>query len=229
MVIEMSDKGFIPPHGGYQELLSYQRSVVVYDATVAFCRDFFQKYDRTIDQMVQAARSGKQNIIEGSMASGTSKETELKLTNVARASLEELLEDYRENWSLFVPNYLRTRQAKEWEKNSKEALFVRGLASGKILLNEDGTKATKAAHGTGRNMSRSSHTSLVVTYASFRSFETRPADVRANVIICLIHQTNYLLDQQIRKLEQDFLQEGGLRERMTRARIESRNTQRRRR
>ncbi|NLX25194.1 MAG: four helix bundle protein [Lentisphaerae bacterium] len=212
MVIEMSDKGFIPPHGGYQELLSYQRSVVVYDATVAFCRDFFQKYDRTIDQMVQAARSGKQNIIEGSMASGTSKETELKLTNVARASLEELLEDYRD--------FLRTRQAEEWDKNSKEALFVRGLASGKIQLNEDGTKATKAAHGTGRNMSRSSHTSLVVTYDAFRSFETRPADVRANVVICLIHQTNYLLDQQIRKLEQDFLQEGGLRERMTRARME---------
>jgi len=212
MVIEMSDKGFIPPHGGYQELLSYQRSVVVYDATVAFCRDFFQKYDRTIDQMVQAARSGKQNIIEGSMASGTSKETELKLTNVARASLEELLEDYRD--------FLRTRQAEEWDKNSKEALFVRGLASGKIQLNEDGTKATKATNGTGRDMSRSSHASPVVTYDAFRSFETRPADVRANVVICLIHQTNYLLDQQIRKLEQDFLQEGGLRERMTRARME---------
>lgn len=212
MVIEMSDKGFIPPHGGYQELLSYQRSVVVYDATVAFCRDFFQKYDRTIDQMVQAARSGKQNIIEGSMASGTSKETELKLTNVARASLEELLEDYRD--------FLRTRQAEEWDKNSKEALFVRGLASGKIQLNEDGTKATKATNGTGRDMSRSSHASPVVTYDAFRSFETRPADIRANVVICLIHQTNYLLDQQIRKLEQDFLQEGGLRERMTRARME---------
>ncbi len=221
MVIEMSDKGFIPPHGGYQELLSYQRSVVVYDATVAFCRDFFQKYDRTIDQMVQAARSGKQNIIEGSMASGTSKETELKLTNVARASLEELLEDYRD--------FLRTRQAEEWDKNSKEALFVRGLASGKIQLNEDGTKATKATHGQRQDMSRSSHTSPVITYDAFRSFETRPADVRANVVICLIHQTNYLLDQQIRKLEQDFLQEGGLRERMTRARIESRNTQKGRR
>jgi four helix bundle protein len=130
----MSSKGFIPPHGGYQDLLSYQRSVVVYDATVAFCRDFFRKYDRTIDQMVQAARSGKQNIIEGSMASGTSKETELKLTNVARASLEELLEDYRD--------FLRTKQAKEWDKNSKEALFVRRLASGKIQLAEDGTKAT---------------------------------------------------------------------------------------
>jgi four helix bundle suffix protein len=209
--------GFIPPHGGYQDLLSYQRAVVVYDATVVFCRDFFQKYDRTIDQMVQAARSGKQNIIEGSMASGTSKETELKLTNVARASLEELLEDYRD--------FLRTRQAQEWNKNSKEALFVRGLATGKIQLNEDGTKATKATDGAEKNMSRASHLSPV-TYNTFRLFENRPADVRANVIICLIHQTNYLLDQQIRKLEQDFLKEGGLRERMTRARIENRNRQR---
>ncbi|MBN2686412.1 MAG: four helix bundle protein [Pontiellaceae bacterium] len=217
----MGDKGFIPPHGGYQELLSYQRAVVVYDATVVFCRDFFQKYDRTIDQMVQAARSGKQNIIEGSMASGTSKETELKLTNVARASLEELLEDYRD--------FLRTRQAVEWDKNSKEALFVRRLASGKIHLNEGGTKATKVTHGTGQDRSHTSHASPVITYDAFRSFENRPADVRANVIICLIHQTNYLLDQQIRKLEQDFLNEGGLRERMSRARIESRNTKRGRR
>ncbi|NCC50458.1 MAG: four helix bundle protein [Spartobacteria bacterium] len=213
----MSDNGFIPAHGGYQDLLSYQRSVVVYDATVVFCRDLFQKYDRTIDQMVQAARSGKQNIIEGSMASGTSKETELKLTNVARASLEELLEDYRD--------FLRTRQAIEWNKNSKEALFVRNLATGKIQLNEDGTKVTKATHGQP-NTSRMSHKSPVITYDTFRSFESRPAEVRANVIICLIHQTNYLLDQQLRKLEQDFLNEGGLRERMTRARIENRNRQR---
>ncbi len=216
----MTEKGFIPPHGGYQDLLSYQRSAVVYDATAALCRVFFRKYDRTVDQMVQAARSGKQNIIEGSMASGTSKETELKLTNVARASLEELLEDYRD--------FLRTRQAAEWEKNSKEALFVRGLATGRIQLNGDGTKATKATDGRGGNMSHASRKSPV-TYDTFRQFENRSAEVRANVIICLIHQTNYLLDQQIRRLESDFLKEGGLRERMTRARIESRKEQRGRR
>ncbi len=96
--------GFIPPHGGYQDLLSYQKSVIVYDVTVKFCSRFLGKFDRTVDQMVQAARSGKQNIIEGSMASGTSKQTEIKLTNVARASLEELLEDYRD--------YLRTNDAR---------------------------------------------------------------------------------------------------------------------
>ena len=80
--------GFIPPHGGYQQLFSYRKSEIVYDATVIFCRRFVPSTDRTHDQMVQAARSGKQNIIEGSQASGTSREMELKLTNVARASLE---------------------------------------------------------------------------------------------------------------------------------------------
>jgi four helix bundle protein len=87
--------GFIPAHGGYESLRSCQKALIVYDATQCFCRRFLDKRDRTYDQMVQAARSGKQNIVEGSQVSGTSKEMELKLVNVARASLEELLEDYR--------------------------------------------------------------------------------------------------------------------------------------
>jgi four helix bundle protein len=87
---------FIPPHGGYARLLAYQKALVVFQGTVRFCERFLKKRDRTVDQMVQAARSGKQNIIEGSKASGTSKEAEIKLINVARASLEELLEDYRD-------------------------------------------------------------------------------------------------------------------------------------
>src|SRR5579884_941028 len=95
-------EGFIPPHGGYQSLLSYRKAEIVYDATVYFCARFLDTRDRTYDQMVQAARSGKQNIVEGSMASGTSKEAEIKLTNVARASLEELLVDYGD--------FLRTRR-----------------------------------------------------------------------------------------------------------------------
>jgi four helix bundle protein len=109
-------EGFIPPHGGYQKLLSYQRAEVVYDATVKFCADLLNKRDRTVDQMVQAARSGKQNIVEGSMASGTSRETELKLTNVARASLEELLTDFRD--------FLRTRGLSEWPREHR---YVRRL------------------------------------------------------------------------------------------------------
>src|SRR5216684_4036550 len=96
-LISMTDpRGFIPPHGNYQELLSYQKAEVVYDLTFRFCQRFLNRGDRTIDQMVQAARSGKQNIAEGSMASGTSKETELKLVGVARASLEELLLDFKD-------------------------------------------------------------------------------------------------------------------------------------
>ncbi|MGB6044446.1 MAG: four helix bundle protein [Pirellulales bacterium] len=83
--------GFIPKHGGYRKLLSYQKAEILFDATVHFCNRFISRRDRTHDQMVQAARSGKQNIAEGSQASGTSKEMEIKLTNVARASLEELL------------------------------------------------------------------------------------------------------------------------------------------
>src|ERR1700733_277262 len=114
-----NNPGFIPPHGGYRELLSYQKAEVIYDLTYRFCQRFLSRGDRTIDQMVQAARSGKQNIAEGSRAAGTSKETEIKLTNVARASLEELLVDYHD--------FLRVRDLKLWAKGSKEASFVRNL------------------------------------------------------------------------------------------------------
>ena len=182
---DMSDAhnpGFIPPHGNYRELLSYRKAEVVYDLTYRFCHRFLAKTDRTIDQMIQAARSGKQNIVESSKASGTSKEIEIKLIGVARASLEELLADYRD--------LLRVRDLPCWEKDSREARFVRRLGS-------------------------DPH----VTYEDYREFcETRSLQVVANIAICLIHQANYLLDQQIRRLERDFVQGGGLRERMTRAR-----------
>src|SRR3954470_10591770 len=143
-------RAFIPPHGGYQELLSFQKARIVYDGTARFCDRFVDKFDRTRDQMIQAARSGKQNILEGSAASGTSKETELKLTNVARASLEELLVDYRD--------FLRVRDLRTWDKDSKEAQFVREL---------------------GRKPG--------ITYEAYRTFcETRPAEVVANIALCLI-------------------------------------------
>ena len=112
---------FIPPHGGYKDLLSFKKARIIYDGTKLFCQRFVERGDRTRDQMVQAARSGKQNILEGSKASGTSKEAEIKLTNVARASLEELLEDYLD--------FLRTRKLPLWEKNSRQALFVRRLGA----------------------------------------------------------------------------------------------------
>jgi four helix bundle suffix protein len=132
--------------------------------------------------MIQAARSGKQNIVETSKVSGTSKEAEIKLINVARASLEELMEDYRD--------FLRVRKAQLWTKDSREALFVRKLGATKDVF-----------------------------YRTYETYiETRPPEVIANILVCLIHQTNYLLDQLIRKLEKAFVEEGGLRERMTRVR-----------
>ena len=183
------NEGFIPPHGGYRKLLSYQRAEVVYDATVRFCQRYFDRRDRTVDQMVQAARSGKQNIIEASMASGTSKETEIKLTNVARASLEELLADYRD--------FLRVRGIAEWPK---EHPFARRLAQ---LVRTPG-----ASYGTFK-----------------KAVENPDPAIAANAIIGLIKTANYLLDRQLRQLEQAFLDEGGIRERMTRARVDHRNQQ----
>jgi four helix bundle protein len=102
--------GFIPPHGNYRELLSYRKAEIVYDLTYRFCHRFLARTDRTIDQMIQAARSGKQNIVEGTKASGTSKEMEIKLIGVARASLEELLSDYCD--------FLRVRDFPIWDKDS---------------------------------------------------------------------------------------------------------------
>src|SRR5689334_7453511 len=111
--------GFLPRHGNYQALLSFQKAEVLYDITFRFCHKFLSRGDRTIDQMIQAARSGKKNILEGSKASVTSKETELKLMGVARASLEELLDDYAD--------FLRARDLPIWGKDSSEARYVRKL------------------------------------------------------------------------------------------------------
>jgi len=131
------DGNLIPPHGGYRQLASYQMTEIIYDLTVIFCQRFVDKtyksyktnnenknrsyktYSRMSDQMIQAARSGKQNIAEGSMASGTSKKTELKLVGVARASLEELLQDYED--------FLRQNEIELWGKNSQRSLEIRRL------------------------------------------------------------------------------------------------------
>ncbi len=176
----------IPPHGGYQDLQSYKMSEIVYDATVVFCNRFINIHSRTHDQMVQAARSGKQNIAEGSMASGTSKKFELKLVGVARASLEELLLDFKD--------YLRQKGLQLWTKDHTEAVAVRRLAYSKDR-----------------------------SYKTYKSYlEASPPKTAANTLICLIHQTNYLLDQQLRALEKDFLEEGGFTERLYRARLQAR-------
>jgi four helix bundle suffix protein len=180
------EDGFLSKGGNYRELLSFRKAEVIYDFTYRFCKKFFARGDRTVDQMVQAARSGKQNIVEGSKASVTSTESELKLTNVARASMEELLNDYED--------FLRNLDKIPWDKESREALYVRRLGN-----------------------------DPEETFESYRKFfEDRPPETLANIAICLIHQGNYLLDQQIRRLEKDFLEKGGLRERMMQARVEYR-------
>ena len=180
---------FIPPHGGYENLLSFQKARIVFDGTVRFCERFVDSRSRTVDQMVQAARSGKQNILEGSRASGTSKETEIKLTNVARASLEELLEDYRD--------FIRLRGIEEWPPDHAYTLRLRKL-----------NRVPNAGYDTFR-----------------KGIEHPDPAIAANVMSGLIKLTNYLLDQQLRSLEQAFLKEGGLRERMTRARLSTRSNQ----
>ena len=176
------DVRLIGAHGGYRQLKSYQGAEIILDATVRFCERFINRYSRTTDQMIQAARSGKQNIAEGSMASATSKKTELKLVGVARASLEELLLDYED--------FLRQNRLPAWGKGDGQAEQVRQLV-----------------------------------YRSDRSYETyktyvekASAEVAANTLLCLIHQTNYLLDQQLRRLERDFLEEGGFTEKLYRLR-----------
>jgi four helix bundle suffix protein len=176
----------IPPHGGYRDLKSFQNATIVYDATVVFCDRFIEKRSRTHDQMVQAARSGKQNIVEGNMDSGTSRKTEIKLIGVARGSLEELLQDYED--------YLRQHGLPVWGKDDPRARAVRALC---YLPNR--------------------------AYAAYRPYvEEGTPEQAANCIICLIHQTNYLLDQQLRQLDRRFLEEGGMTERLYRMRKERR-------
>ncbi len=176
----------IVPHGGYRDLLSYRAAEIIYDATLKFCDRFIPPRSRTHDQMVQAARSGKQNIAEASMAAGTSKKTELKLTGVARASLEELLLD--------AEDILRQHGLPQWGKQDPRAVAVRKLAYARDR-----------------------------SYESYRSYvEQDPLEVAANTLICITHQANYLLDQQLRKLEKDFLEQGGFTERMFRVRKEAR-------
>lgn len=173
----------IPPHGGYRNLKSYQTTTLVYDFTFDFCNRFVS--DRRLrDQMVHAARSGRQNIAEGCQASGTSKKTEMKLIGVARASLEELLIDYED--------YLRQHQLQQWQKEHPEAITVRKLA---FLENR--------------------------SYETYKTYLTN-AETAANCVLCLIHQANFLLDRQLRALEQAFLKDGGFTERLYHQRRQTR-------
>jgi len=183
--------------GGYRTLASFQTTTIIYDATVWFCERFLDARSRTVDQMIQAARSGRQNIAEGSRASATSTESELKLVNVTRSSLEELLLDFED--------YLRQKRLKLWNRDSEESKQVRQKAIGKpdIASLTDFDRWNLYSHW----------------------LENESPEVRANAIICLIHQANFLLDQQVGSLERDFIQNGGYREQLHAARLEHRAEQ----
>ena len=163
--------------------------VLIYDATVAFCARYIERHDRTHDQMVQAARSGVANIVEGSEAAATSKKTELKLTNVAKASQEELLFDYQA--------FLRQHNLPEWLADSPESLAVR--------------QARPADLAQLRNL-------MAVLVSDKSDKSDKKAEVAANVMICLINQETFLLGRQLSRLEQEFVEEGGFTERLYRIR-----------
>lgn len=191
----MQDRKKLRPSGGYRQMASFQTATVIYDATYWFCERFLDSRSRTVDQMVQAARSGRQNIAEGSRAAATSSQTELRLVNVARASLEELLLDYED--------YLRHRRFPQWAADCPEASAVRAVSR---TFRHDQT-----------------HVSDQDRYRIYsRWLEHEDPAVRANAIICLIHQANYLLDRQIMALEAAFVEGGGYSEQLATARLRQR-------
>lgn len=177
---------FLKPGGGYRKLRVYKLTEIIYDITFYFAKHFLSPADRTIDQMIQAARSGKQNIAEGSAASTTSKETEIKLTNVAKASLEELLVDFQD--------YLRVRRKEIW--TSGHPRFERM---------KQYIKSDEFDNG---------YTSLLPKLTD---------EEMANMCITLINQATYMLRKLIERQQEEFLRNGGIREQMTRARLQYRN------
>ena len=181
-------KTFLPQHGHYRHLRVYQVAEIIYDITFYFTQHYLQKGDRTIDQMVQAARSGKQNIAEGNQASATSSETEIKLTNVAKASLEELLDDYED--------YLRVRQLPQWgnlhPRYEKMRQYARSQQIGK-----DYAQVVRKMND----------------------------EEIANLCITLIHQAMYMLHKLLITMQERFVTEGGIKERMYQARVTYRNSQ----
>jgi restriction system protein len=186
------------PSGGYRTTCSFQTATIIYDATYWFCEKFLDARSRTVDQMVQAGRSGRQNIAEGSRVAATSSQTELRLLNVARSSLEELLPDYED--------FLRHRHLAQWTPDAPEALAVRQVPRRFRKDSSDLTDLTDRKRW--------------ALYAPWLEHPDRA--VRANATICLIHQANYLLDQQIAALEKAFIEDGGYSEQLAAARLAER-------
>ena len=185
----MYNNRFLPQRGNFRKLIAFQKSECIYDVTVLFTRKYLLKGDRTVDQMVQAARSGKQNIAEGCAASTTSRETEIKLLNVAKASLQELILDFED--------YLRINNLPRWGVDNPRLRKLRAICS----ANNDS--------------------------AYYRDiFDKCDGEMVCNLAITLIHQTDVFLRKLIDRAKDDFLREGGVREQMTRGRLEYRKNQR---
>lgn len=206
----MNKESLIPPHGGYRKLKSFQVAQLAYDLTVLFAERYVPRNSRTCDQMVQAARSGVQNIAEGSQASATSKKTELKLTNVARASLEELKLDYED--------FLRQHGLRLWGKDDPETLMLRSAK-----LENIAQLRRLAAVLVGR-LSDQSDQSDKADKADVSDRESLKAEVTANCALVLIEQATYLLNRLIERLARDFVNEGGFTERLYRVRTEARGS-----
>jgi four helix bundle suffix protein len=199
--------------GGYRHLRSFQTSTLIYDGTVSFCNRFIDLKSRTHDQMVQAARSGRQNIGEGNRAAAASSKSELELTNWARASLEELLLDFQD--------YLRQRRLPLWKKDSPQVAEVRAV--GQRLSKIDPSHPTDPSDLIFLDPEDDGDRARYDLYAPW--LEHKDPTVCANTLISLIHQANYLLDQQLAVLEQEFIEGGGFSEQLAAARIEHRQQQ----
>lgn len=203
----------IPPHGGYRKLKSFQVAQLAYDVTVRFCDRYIDKRSRTHDQMVQAARSGVQNIAEGSQASGTSKKFELKLTSVARASLEELKLDYED--------FLRQRGLTEWRRDDarRASLIDRRPETADDVA--DWARIVKENGQSGRGGHSGQEPSIESTKSTL-STASYP-EIAANGVLALIAVSCSLLDRQIASLEKAFVDEGGFTERLYRVRTTARS------
>jgi four helix bundle suffix protein len=202
-------EALIPKHGGYRNLKSFQVAQLVYDVTVRFCDRYIDPRSRTHDQMVQAARSGVQNIAEGSQASGTSKKMELKLTNVARASLEELRLDYED--------YLRQRGLEAWPAGDprRSELIARRPATADDVAAWVRVMHDRARTGPGGQAGQSGQDGRdePSTKSSSSTVPSYP-DIAANAALTLIAVACSLLDRQLSAQAAAFEREGGFTERL---------------
>jgi four helix bundle suffix protein len=190
--------GKLRPSGGYRKTASFQTATIIYDATYWFCEKLLDPRSRMTDQMVQAARSGRQNIAEGSRASATSSQTELRLLNVARSSIEELLLDFED--------FLRHRHLPQWAPDAPEAMAVR-----------DVPRKFRQSRSDQADLTDLTDQDRWALYAPW--LEHADPGVRANALICLINQANFLLDQQIAAVERQFVEDGGYSEQLAAARL----------